>query len=363
MATNTMDHITAEFIQDYLTQELGPEYLTYEDDIGCNSRVKIFRSDHQRRKDEEHNKPKGLVLKEPRNRLVATALERELVNLSRLAPYFPIPNSASNNVPLNVIHIPRVANGIKHGIFLTELLPGVNAASIFASASAAERIQLVRTIAGALRELHAMTWPNGAFEELYSNSIRKVSSALEQDAQYHYSATHHWFRAVVYQLLIPITAEKVQNILHRQPTTVSEAIEQAQDAQAQVAILKSYADLSPDDPYWNRPESSHLVLVHGDYMLPNILITDSVCNSPDNRYPVTGLVDWCDAGLGDARYDVWAGLWSIKFNSEMLNLSDIEGEALADAFLKTYYGTTEIVTDFSPWHSLYEVWDYIQDHL
>jgi len=47
------------------------------------------------------------------------------------------------------------------------------------------------------------------------------------------------------------------------------------------------------------------VLVHGDYCLPNVLVTDGV---------LTGLIDVGQTGLGDPRQDLAAGVWSLQYN-------------------------------------------------
>jgi kanamycin kinase len=52
------------------------------------------------------------------------------------------------------------------------------------------------------------------------------------------------------------------------------------------------------------PKPGH-VLVHGDYCLPNVLVTDG---------GLSGLVDVGGAGLGDPRQDLAAGVWTLQYN-------------------------------------------------
>jgi aminoglycoside phosphotransferase len=47
------------------------------------------------------------------------------------------------------------------------------------------------------------------------------------------------------------------------------------------------------------------VLVHGDYCLPNVLVSGGV---------LTGLIDVGRTGLGDPRVDLAAGVWSLQYN-------------------------------------------------
>jgi aminoglycoside phosphotransferase len=47
------------------------------------------------------------------------------------------------------------------------------------------------------------------------------------------------------------------------------------------------------------------VLIHGDYCLPNVLVSDG---------KLSGLVDVGRAGLGDPRQDLAAGVWTLQYN-------------------------------------------------
>jgi aminoglycoside phosphotransferase len=60
------------------------------------------------------------------------------------------------------------------------------------------------------------------------------------------------------------------------------------------------------------------VLIHGDYCLPNVLVEDGV---------LTALVDLGESGLGDARDDLAAGLWTLHYNF---------GHGFAREFLDAY---------------------------
>jgi kanamycin kinase len=60
------------------------------------------------------------------------------------------------------------------------------------------------------------------------------------------------------------------------------------------------------------------VLVHGDFCLPNVLVTDG---------RLTGLVDVGRAGLGNPETDLAAGLWTLQYNF---------GRGYGGAFLEAY---------------------------
>jgi kanamycin kinase len=69
-------------------------------------------------------------------------------------------------------------------------------------------------------------------------------------------------------------------------------------------ILRTiHATDASDCPFGTR-KPGH-VLVHGDFCLPNVLVTDGV---------LTGLIDVGQTGLGDSRVDLAAGVWSLQYN-------------------------------------------------
>lgn len=75
-------------------------------------------------------------------------------------------------------------------------------------------------------------------------------------------------------------------------------------------ILKQMKSLIPQE--WD------LVFSHGDYCLPNILIAKS---------KLSGFIDMGDSGVADRNYDLYYGLWSLKYN----NL-----EKYSDDFINSY---------------------------
>ena len=69
-------------------------------------------------------------------------------------------------------------------------------------------------------------------------------------------------------------------------------------------ILRTiHATDAVDCPFGTRKRGH--VLVHGDFCLPNVLVTDGV---------LTGLIDVGQTGLGDPRQDLAAGVWSLQYN-------------------------------------------------
>jgi aminoglycoside phosphotransferase len=69
-------------------------------------------------------------------------------------------------------------------------------------------------------------------------------------------------------------------------------------------ILRAIHDTDAAGCPFGVPRRGH-VLVHGDYCLPNVLVKDGA---------LSGLVDVGDAGLGDPRMDLAAGVWTLQYN-------------------------------------------------
>jgi len=67
-----------------------------------------------------------------------------------------------------------------------------------------------------------------------------------------------------------------------------------------------------------RPRTEDLVVCHGDYCLPNVLITDGVA---------TGFVDLGELGVADRWWDLAVGSWSVTWNL---------GPGWEDLFLSSY---------------------------
>jgi kanamycin kinase len=82
-------------------------------------------------------------------------------------------------------------------------------------------------------------------------------------------------------------------------------------------ILRTIHGIDATGCPFGTPRRGH-VLVHGDYCLPNVLVSDGA---------LSGLVDVGAAGLGDPRQDLAAGVWSLQYNF---------GPGYAREFLEAY---------------------------
>lgn len=75
-------------------------------------------------------------------------------------------------------------------------------------------------------------------------------------------------------------------------------------ARVSAEILRTiHATDAADCPFGTRKRGN--VLIHGDYCLPNVLVTDG---------KLTGLIDVGQTGLGDPQQDLAAGVWSLQYN-------------------------------------------------
>lgn len=382
---------------DYFTRTLGEDYLTSADDNGFNSFVQIFRSrplSSEGGKSTETASQKSCVLKTPRNKYAVEALRRESKNIAALSPFFPVTTSTLTS---SVIDIPRQVkdleqNSLHHHpeteIYLNYLLPGTNAAVTFSSCTDAERLELVRSIAAALRALHSLSIPDSISEQLHCYGHSKPAQPQEaaSSEEQSRSPTQIWLRQLLYDSFTPLTEAKASRVPHDQSLKESAAdkeaiLDDAKSALTRLEFLKSYADLPADDPFWTAHTNGRLVLVHGDFMLPNIMVSvdsgktvindgEDAIGSSKPGLSVSGLLDWGDCGLGDARCDLWSCTWSIQSNAENCGLSDSEGQALVDAFWDAYHsapdktassggGRTQKESKLEVWQAIYDAFDYL----
>jgi Ser/Thr protein kinase RdoA (MazF antagonist) len=151
---------------------------------------------------------------------------------------------------------------------------------------------------------------------------------------------------------------------------------EAQKVFEAVDIIETYARKSDTDPYWSRFGSRESVLLHGDFMLPNILLSQTQAAETGYRkdkshWYVSGLVDWGDCTIGDRRYDLGACVWSIRFNARLCGVNESGADALAEAFLdrhgqllhNKYVTPTQfrLITqeDLRPWRAVYELYGFL----
>lgn len=56
------------------------------------------------------------------------------------------------------------------------------------------------------------------------------------------------------------------------------------------------------------------VIIHGDYCLPNIIM---------DKFLFKGFIDLGYGGIGDRHYDIYWGLWTLKYNLKTENFNDL----------------------------------------
>lgn len=87
------------------------------------------------------------------------------------------------------------------------------------------------------------------------------------------------------------------------------------------------------------PQESDLVFCHGDYCLPNILFNNFTNNITDNKYSVSGFIDFDRAGVSDKYNDL-----AISSRSIATNIGDDVDRKYEALFFETY-GLSDIDHD------------------
>jgi kanamycin kinase len=133
--------------------------------------------------------------------------------------------------------------------------------------------------------------------------------------------------------LVPILANGLRRF-HETPAVDCPFPFSAADAIARVRRRVAAGQVRPDEvhedhQHWSppqalaelerlRPDSEDLVVCHGDYCLPNVLITGGTA---------TGFVDLGELGVADRWWDLAVGSWSVTWNL---------GPGWEDLFLASY---------------------------
>ena len=84
----------------------------------------------------------------------------------------------------------------------------------------------------------------------------------------------------------------------------------------------------------NRPESEHLVVCHGDYCLPNIMLEAD---------QVTGYIDLGEVGVADRWWDLAIATWSLEWNlgagweGVFLNAYGVQADSRRSAYYRLLY--------------------------
>jgi hypothetical protein len=410
-------------LHDFLVNTLGADYVVQTDDIGNSSQVQIFRASPQSRECGMSNFGSGgIVAKTPRHGRASRTLARESRNLRILAEHFPLPVScghrdASDLTPgsspwSQLVPIPKVIpltpppgespDAGDHtripDVYLTELLPGKNVAEIFPTLSSNAKIETIFLLAQVLVSLHSLTpWPRLA-QKLYPGA-EAPNSPLQTLSRLTSNPCRDWLRFHLDEVIMPRlkisvssrTSAQLEDTPDRPVDSREISGETQDDLSNAISVIQEYAEKPEHDSYWYSPQHSTLVLLHGDFMLPNILLSETVtaqsgteptaershpptekvfCPSTTPHLHVSGLVDWGDCTLGDRRYDVSACVWSIQLNGRLSGLNASQCQQLVQTFLDGYnqlmreqegFRSGKKITeeDLRPWRALYELQEYV----
>ncbi|KAJ1567879.1 hypothetical protein HK405_004419 [Cladochytrium tenue] len=292
------------------------------------------------------------------------------------------------------------------------LLDGTDGAHAWDRTPRRDRLLIVREAARALRSWHdASLLPHGQHPSpsfhhptepgllgipllrcaLYRGSPPELASSASEAADAPaVSSSREWMLTALERFYIPLVTKRAASIMERDNASANEK-SQAAEALQQLETMKAAA--SRPDLYTGA--LGDLVLVHGDFMLPNVLMQQSPSPDDDESgsgtaargWRVSGLLDFGDTGFADRRYDLASMATSIEMNvrraaarrkalragegdNEVEKGDDddddddddedvvSEGARLVREFLGAY-GLPLERADLEPWAAAYDLFDFV----
>ncbi|KAI9355646.1 kinase-like domain-containing protein [Zopfochytrium polystomum] len=337
-----------------LREAIGPITAIVHDDTGMNSTVHLVTTQ------------KGeYAIKAPKNVYAAGALHRERLVLQALTGL----DGKHLNTPEHVAVVQcEGANddedrGGKRSAHVLSRLPGINGARLWKreDVSKEDRVAVAGAIGRTLRRIHDGWKPSVA--PMRCGKDAAAPSPPEQSV--FDGRSRGWLRTSLDTFYSP-------RIDRRLAALTEEEKEEGEDARRLLAKIRTVADTPASDKIWTDPPFwNDLVLVHGDAMVPNFLFEKDI--DGEQGWRPTGIVDWGDAGYGDRRYDLGAGMCSLEHNEKM-RLKEERGEAadageaneeqlerVVQSFLKGY-GVEDVSQESREsimlWMNLYDLFDF-----
>jgi kanamycin kinase len=121
---------------------------------------------------------------------------------------------------------------------------------------------------------------------------------------------------------------------HRSAEMRALAAENIQQASYDSGLIPERFDAAVDRFRRTTWPSDDLVVLHGDFCLPNVLFQD---------FRLTGFVDLGNGGVGERHYDLYWGLWTLGYNTK--------SDRYNDTFLAAY-GRDLVVPELLEFHRL-----------
>jgi hypothetical protein len=377
----------------------------WTDETGLNTSVRIVKSlkicnGSVGIKDDMSEVEVGeFALKKAKNIYADGALERERVVLNVLGGLEG--KVVKTPALVGVVEVPATENGnnttddtdgsTKSGtvasdrttkmekIYILRKLPGVNGADLWTrdDLDRQDRLQIAHQLGGLLRTIHD-TWKP---KQLCMMRCDPPMPPSEEDFE---AGSRGWLRKTLESCYEPRMLRRAEKEFTEEDKKDEES--EVFEALENLRVMKEVAEglHEEEGELWKDPMGD-LVLVHGDFMLPNMLFETKEAEGQKGnegedstlsdcavfgglKWSVSSVLDWGDAGYGDRRYDLGSMLWSLQYNERMRSkrdrvkwVEDDEWDLEIQKLFLEGYGLTyskDVMARIQLWMNLYDGFDF-----
>ncbi|KAJ3330665.1 hypothetical protein HDU76_005128 [Blyttiomyces sp. JEL0837] len=323
-----------------------PQWTVSIDKTGMNSDVYVIKKSNA--------DDGGLIVKHATNVYSICAVTREQDALTKIGVYLKGLKSGSQlKVPIPLGTLKGGDDGEEGTHVAMGFLKGMNGArAMEACQNHDERVALAKAFGNAANIVHGWK-PEGL-------RLVRVPHGQNCDSDNTLVSCREWFKLTVDRYYGPFVSAKIgkwEVQLEEMKASQDKSQQDSQDGsdknanddgdlEKRIERLQSAVDdtkrmlsrvqhaseLPDSHPLWS-PKSistSQVSLMHGDFMLPNVLFERTPPEDP-RIWKAVAVLDWGDCGYGDRRYDIKAALWSLNYNVECCLEKKDEGADNGDA--------------------------------